>query len=427
MARARDSKGKHLLAALNDAQRAAVLELDGPVLVLAGAGSGKTRVLTYRIAYMIASGKVEPQQILAVTFTNKAAGEMRQRVEQLVPGSAPQIWVSTFHSAFARILRREGPRIGLPANFSIYDEEDQKRLVKACVEELGLPQSQYAPGMVAALISQAKSAVMLPEQYAVLADTDFYHNVGRVYALYQQRLRQANATDFDDLLLLPIQLFRSHPTVLYSYQERFRYVLVDEYQDTNHAQYELVKLLCSRYRNLCVVGDDDQSIYRWRGADIRNILEFEKDFPDCKVYPLEQNYRSTKRILAAASSVIAHNRARKPKELWTDAELGEAVTVLEAQSELDEALAVVARIEREFQHRPRNFRDFAILYRTNAQSRVLEEALRRNSIPYIIVGGVRFYERKEVKDVLAYLRVICNPRETLSLLRVIDTPPRGIG
>ncbi|MDZ7270011.1 MAG: UvrD-helicase domain-containing protein [candidate division KSB1 bacterium] len=427
MARARSTKGRELLAALSEAQRAAVVDIDGPVLILAGAGSGKTRVLTYRIAYMIASGKVEPQQILAVTFTNKAAGEMRQRVDQLVPGVARQIVVSTFHSAFARILRREGGRIGLSANFSIYDEEDQKRLVKECIEELGLPQARYNPAVVAALISRAKSAVLLPDDYAQAAESEFDFGVAQVYKRYQQRLREANAADFDDLLLLPIMLFRSHPPLLHAYQERLRYILVDEYQDTNRAQYELLKLLSSRYRNLCVVGDDDQSIYRWRGADLRNILEFEKDFPDCKVYWLEQNYRSTKCILAAASSVIAHNRARKPKVLWTDGAVGEKVTVVEAPTDADEAYAVITRIEREFQHGTRNFRDFAVLYRTNAQSRVLEEALRRSGIPYVIVGGVRFYERKEIKDLLAYLRVICNPADTMNLLRIINTPPRGIG
>ncbi|MDH7560187.1 MAG: UvrD-helicase domain-containing protein [bacterium] len=427
MARTGSAKGKELLAALNEVQRAAVVDVEGPVLILAGAGSGKTRVLTYRIAYLIATGRAKPEQILAVTFTNKAAGEMRERVDQVVPGIAADIWVSTFHSAFARILRREGGRIGLPRNFSIYDEEDQKRLIKECIEELGLPDGRYNPGVVAALISRAKSAVVLPGDFASAAENEFEANVARLYQRYQQRLRGANAADFDDLLLLPIMLFRSHPLVLNAYQERFRYILVDEYQDTNRAQYELLKLLSSRYRNLSVVGDDDQSIYRWRGADIRNILDFERDFPDCKVHWLEQNYRSTKCILAAASSVIAHNRARKPKELWTDGATGEKVTILEAQSDTDEALAIIARMEREFQSRPRNFRDFVVLYRTNAQSRVLEEALRRSGIPYNVVGGVRFYERKEIKDVLAYLRVICNPHDTMSLLRIINSPPRGIG
>ncbi|MGQ9560388.1 MAG: ATP-dependent helicase [Candidatus Oleimicrobiaceae bacterium] len=427
MARARETKGKELLAALNEAQREAVLAVDGPVLILAGAGSGKTRVLTYRIAYMIASGKAKPEQILAVTFTNKAAGEMRERVEQLVPGAAADIWVSTFHSACARILRREGGRIGLPRNFSIYDEDDQKRLIKECIGELRLPETRYHPGVVAALITQAKSAVLLPEDYLQVAEDEFQANVARVYQRYQVRLRELNAADFDDLLLMPIMIFRSHPLVLSTYQERFRFILVDEYQDTNRAQYELLKLLSSRYRNLCVVGDDDQSIYRWRGADIRNILEFERDFPDCRVYWLEQNYRSTKCILAAASSVIAHNQSRKPKELWTDGAAGEKVTIVEAQSEADEALAVIARMEREFQNGTRNFCDFAVLYRTNAQSRVLEEAMRRSGIPYTVVGGVRFYERKEIKDVLAYLRVICNPQDTVSLLRIINSPARGIG
>lgn len=427
MARARQTKGNEFLAALNEAQREAVLAVDGPVLILAGAGSGKTRVLSYRIAYMIASGKARPEQILAVTFTNKAAGEMRERVERLVPGAAADIWVSTFHSACARILRREGGRIALPRNFSIYDEDDQKRLIKECIGELRLPETRYHPGVVAALISQAKSAVLLPEDYAQVAEDEFQANVARVYQRYQVRLRELNAADFDDLLLMPIMIFRSHPLVMSTYQERFRFILVDEYQDTNRAQYELLKLLSSRYRNLCVVGDDDQSIYRWRGADIRNILEFERDFPDCRVYWLEQNYRSTKCILAAASSVIAHNRSRKPKELWTDGAAGEKVTIVEAQSEADEALAVIARIEREFQNGARNFRDFAVLYRTNAQSRVLEEAMRRSGIPYTVVGGVRFYERKEIKDVLAYLRVICNHQDTVSLLRIINSPARGIG
>ncbi len=415
-----------LLEALNETQRAPVLDTDGPVLVLAGAGSGKTRVLTYRIAYLIASEKSAPQNILAMTFTNKAAAEMRHRVESLLAIEAHAIWMGTFHSIFARFLRTDGEKIGLKRNFSIYDEDDQKRLLKTIINDFHMG-ATLSINQVRAQISNAKNALLSPELFAADARDEMAEKIAEIYGDYQIRLRANNALDFDDLLIKPITMLERFPLLLDAYQERFRYLLVDEYQDTNKAQYKLLKLLAGKYKNICVVGDDDQSIYRWRGADIYNILNFEKDYEKCTTYRLEQNYRSTKNILAAANSVIANNLGRKAKELWTEKEEGEKVTVLSAESDYDECSAVMDRIEREFHKNNRNFKDFAILYRTNAQSRMLEDALRRNGISYIIVGGVRFYERKEVKDVLAYLRLLSNPDDSTSFTRIINYPARGIG
>jgi DNA helicase-2/ATP-dependent DNA helicase PcrA len=416
-----------LLATLNDAQRAAVMHTEGPVLVLAGAGSGKTRVLTYRIAYLVHTGIVRPGQLIAMTFTNKAAGEMRDRVTYLIPQSLQGLWVGTFHSLFARILRREAERLGFERNFVIYDTDDQVSLIKIIMADKQISPQQFSPRGIHARISSAKNTMVNPEEFASQAQDYFDDKVAVVFPEYQLRLKQNNAMDFDDLLIKPIELFEKYHSVLEHLQQRFKYILVDEYQDTNRAQYLLLKLLASKNRNICVVGDDDQSIYRWRGADIQNILSFEKDYPECAVFRLEQNYRSTKNILAAAHSVISNNRERHDKELWTELDDGELVTEVEADDEVDEALKIVSKIEEELHKGRSEFSDFAILYRTNAQSRALEDGLRSNGISYIIVGGVRFYDRKEVKDVLAYLRVICNPPDSVSLHRIINYPARKIG
>jgi DNA helicase-2/ATP-dependent DNA helicase PcrA len=417
-----------LLADLNDEQRRAVVHTEGPVLVLAGAGSGKTRVLTYRIAYLLATGAAQPHEILAMTFTNKAAEEMKRRVEELLGGGQTPRWIGTFHSIFARILRREAERLGFSRDFAIYDETDQLSVIKQGIRDLQLSESAVEPKAVRHAISQAKSVLIFPDEFERRAGDPWRRDVvSPLYRYYQRFLRENNALDFDDLLVNAILLFEQCPDVLQSYQERFRYILVDEYQDTNRAQYLLLKLLSSRHRNLCVVGDDDQSIYGWRGADIRNILDFQKDFPDCAIYRLERNYRSTEVILNAANSVIAKNKHRWDKRLWTDRAGGEKVTVVHALTAEDEARRVVELIEAEVYRHKRGFKDFAILYRTNAQSRVLEQALQQAGIAYEIVGGVRFFERKEIKDVLSYLRVVCNPLDTFSLRRIVNFPPRGIG
>lgn len=416
-----------LFSDLNDAQREAVVQTDGPVLILAGAGSGKTRVLTYRIAYVLANGLAAPQEILAMTFTNKAAGEMRERVAKLVPDLVSGMWIGTFHSLFARLLRREGERIGYPSNFAIYDDSDQMSLIKAILKEMNLNVQANPPRRLAHKISNAKNKMLSPRAFLETAETPDDVLAAQVYTLYQNRLREQNAMDFDDLLLKPLELFDSYPLVLQFYQDRFHYILVDEYQDTNHAQYLAVRLLAQKHKNICVVGDDDQSIYRWRGADLRNILDFEHDYPKCGKFRLEQNYRSTKNILAAAHSVVKNNRQRHSKELWTERRQGDQVMVYAASDERDEARYIVNCINNEFRIANRNFYDFAILYRTNAQSRALEDALRVEGIPYVIVGGVRFYERKEVKDVLAYLRVLSNPADAVNLKRIINYPVRGIG
>jgi len=416
-----------LTAELNDAQSQAVTWSDGPVLILAGAGSGKTRVLTYRIAWLLANGLAEPREILAMTFTNKAAGEMRERVRKLVPEMISGMWIGTFHSLFARLLRREAERLNYASNFAIYDEDDQHSLIKSVLNELKIPVSEFPPKQIAYKISGAKNAFILPDQFAQMANTRQDQIIATLYAAYQRRLRENNAMDFDDLLIKPIELFQLFPLVLEYYQSRFRYILVDEYQDTNHAQYVALRMLAAQHRNICVVGDDDQSIYRWRGAEIRNILDFEKDYAECVKFRLEQNYRSTKNILAAAHSVVRNNRQRHEKQLWTEKPEGEPITLLEVEDDLEEARTMVNKLALEMRANHLDFQDFACLYRTNAQSRVLEEALRRENIPYIIVGGVKFYERKEVKDVIAYLRVLCNPADSVSLRRIINYPARGIG
>ncbi len=412
---------------INDAQRGAVTETDGPVLILAGAGSGKTRVLTYRIAYILANGLAEPREILAMTFTNKAANEMRDRINLLVPEMMSGMWIGTFHSLFARMLRREADRLGYTSNFAIYDTADQATLIKNIISDIKPQVQEISPKHVAFRISGAKNQMIDPEDFAKMAEGPMDRAIADIYKEYQQRLKRMNAMDFDDLLIKPFELFTRYPLVKEFYQDRFRYILVDEYQDTNQAQYQVLKLFAEKYKNICVVGDDDQSIYRWRGAELRNILEYEMDYPGCKKFHLEQNYRSTKNILAAAHSVVEKNSKRHEKQLWTENATGEPVTLMTVGDEKDEARHVVLYITRELRNSTKQFYDFAILYRTNAQSRVLEDFLRANGLPYIIIGGVKFYERKEIKDILAYLRLLTNPADEISLKRVINFPGRGIG
>ena len=415
-----------LLEGLNPAQRQAVAAIDGPLLVVAGAGSGKTRVLTRRVAHLIRDHNVPQSSILAITFTNKAASEMKDRVEALVGGYSRDMWVMTFHSACSRILRREAHRLGYRSAFSIYDSADSLRLVTMCVKDLDLDPKRFPPRSIRASISNAKNELIDYETYAS-SDSGFYHEkVADVYRLYQQRLVEASALDFDDLLMLAVDLFRVHPEVLEQYQRRFQYVLVDEYQDTNHAQYVLVRLLTEKHRNLCVVGDGDQSIYKFRGADIRNINEFEKDYPDAQIVMLEQNYRSTETILQAANAVIANNPNRQPKRLWTEFGHGEKIVSYEAEDEHDEARFVADAIS-DLRAQGRSAREIAVFYRTNAQSRVLEETFVNHAQPYQVVGGVKYYDRREVKDVLAYLRVIVNPDDTVAVKRIINVPKRAIG
>jgi DNA helicase-2/ATP-dependent DNA helicase PcrA len=416
-----------LLQELNPPQRDAVLHTEGPLLILAGAGSGKTRVIAYRIAHLIASGGVHPSQILAVTFTNKAAGEMKERVEHLLGPTGRGVWVSTFHSACVRILRTHAERLGYPKTFVVYDSGDQLSLVRECLHQLGINEEVHKPAAIARRISALKNQLTTPEAFRSQAqDFGMEDKVAKVYALYRDRMRVAGAWDFDDLLMQTVALFERAPDVLEAYQRQFRYLMVDEYQDTNHAQYRLIRLLAGERANLCVVGDDDQSIYAFRGADVRNILEFEKDFPRAKVVKLEQNYRSTRAILDAASAVVEKNGSRKGKRLWTEHLGGEKITVAKLGDEEGEA-AFICRTLREHLREGKVYRDFAVLYRTNAQSRAIEDRLRNDGIPYVIVGGLRFYERKEVKDVVAYLRVLANPSDEISLKRIINVPTRGIG
>ena len=412
---------------LNPAQREAVFSGDGPLLVLAGAGSGKTRVLTYRIAALIRTRGVAPQRILAVTFTNKAAGEMRERVEALVgPAVARLVWVGTFHAVCSRILRRSGQPLGIDPRFLIYDTDDQRRLMREVIRSLDVDDRRFPPAGVLAEISRAKNELVDHVAFAARAETFHEEIIGKLYAAYQRRLDDCRALDFDDLLARAVYLFREHPSILTEYQERFRHVLVDEYQDTNHAQYVLLSLVAARHRNVCVVGDDDQAIYRWRGADVRNILEFERDYPDARVVKLEQNYRSTPQILAAAQAVIHHNPHRHTKTLWTENDPGEKATVFEAFDGYDEA-RYAGELIRTYRSAGGHAGEIAILYRTNAQSRQFEELFLRLGIPYQIVGGLRFYERAEIKDILGYLRLASNPSDEASLRRVINVPRRGVG
>jgi DNA helicase-2/ATP-dependent DNA helicase PcrA len=411
---------------LNPVQREAVEHFEGPLLVLAGAGSGKTRVLTYRIAYLIEHYGVDPARILAVTFTNKAAGEMRARVRALLGGEPAGLWMGTFHALGARLLRRYATRVGASPNFTILDADDAERVVKRVMEPLRLPR-RFRPEAVARAISEAKNRLVGPDAFAEIALDPFHRAVAEVYPRYVAACAESNAFDFDDLLVKPVELLERHRDVLRALQERFRFVLVDEYQDTNHAQYRWLELLCRAHGNLCVVGDDDQSIYGWRGADLRNILDFERAFPNARVLRLEQNYRSTQTILAVANAVIAENVRRKGKRLFTENPPGEPVRLVRAWDEEDEAAWVVEEIARRIAEEGRAHRDFAVLYRTNAQSRALEEALRRAGMPYRVYGGIRFYERREIRDVLAYLRLLANPKDAAAFLRVVNTPRRGIG
>jgi DNA helicase-2/ATP-dependent DNA helicase PcrA len=408
---------------LNPRQQEAVRQTEGPLLILAGAGSGKTRTVTHRVAHLIHDRGVEPWRILAVTFTNKAAAEMKERLERLL-GGGELPWVATFHATCVRILRREIEALGYSSDFSIYDDQDQERLLKGILRDLDIPEKILKPRAAAAAIDGAKNRGLFPE---AMERGDFYSDlVARVYERYQSRLKQASALDFGDLLMLTVRLFENHPEILEKYRRRFAYIHVDEVQDTNQVQYRLIHLLAGGHRNLCVVGDDDQSIYRWRGAEIGNILGFEKDYPGCVVIRLEQNYRSTRTILEAAGGVVEKNLGRKGKTLWTDNPEGEKVVVETLSDDLEEARFVADEIAR--LHRAgRHLRDIAVFYRTNAQSRPIEEALRGHNLPYVMFGGVKFYSRMEIKDILAYLRILLNPADTVSARRIVNVPPRGIG
>ena len=414
------------LEGLNPAQHQAVMTTQGPLLVLAGAGSGKTRVLTFRIAHMIADEGVRPWQILAITFTNKAAAEMRERLEALLPNNIRGMWVCTFHAMCVRLLREDGERLGYGPNFAIYDDDDSKRLVKTILSDLDIDVRQFPLNSIRSKISAAKNALLYPDDVEAQAASPMDYVVARVYRALQTRLDKANAMDFDDLLVKAFELLSKYPDVLAKYQERFRYINVDEYQDTNGVQYAITKLLASKYRNLMVVGDDDQSIYSWRGADIKNILAFEKDYEEAVVVKLEQNYRSTGHILAAANAVVAHNSHRKPKHLFTDEGDGEKIQVYQASDERDEGAWIGSEIEK-LHDKGTSYDNIAVFYRTNAQSRILEDMLLRAGVPYKIVGGTRFFDRAEIRDVMAYLKVVVNPDDDMAALRVINTPRRGIG
>ncbi|WP_018249233.1 DNA helicase PcrA [Orenia marismortui] len=414
-----------ILKGLNKEQKMAVEHNQGPLLILAGAGSGKTRVLTHRIAYLIYKYDVSAANILAVTFTNKAAGEMKARIENLISKNSNQIWMSTFHSICVRILRREIKKLGYESNFVIFDTSDQRTLIKNILKELNIDTKKFNPRAVLGRISNAKNELVSEQEFEV---NDYFEEiVGQVYSVYQTRLKDNNALDFDDLIMKTVELFEEYPAVLDYYQEKFKYILVDEYQDVNHAQYKLINLLAERYRNICVVGDDDQGIYGFRGADISNILSFEKDYPDTEIIKLEQNYRSTKKILDAAFAVVRNNVNRKEKKLWTENSEGEALKLYKAQSGKEEARYISKEILKLKKKEDYSFEDFTILYRTNAQSRILEQTLIRMDIPYRMIGGLKFYDRKEIKDILAYLRLIYNPDDDISLERIINVPKRGIG
>ncbi len=417
---------EHLLSGLNKQQAEAVKHTEGPLLIMAGAGSGKTRVLTHRIAYLIREKGVSPRNILAITFKNKAAREMKDRVLHLVGADSDQMWVSTFHSMCVRILRRDIDRIGYNQNFTILDSSDQLSVVKQVLKDLNIDPKQFDPRAMLGQISGAKNELITPEKFHKQAGDFFKRQVAHVYEAYQKMLRKNQSLDFDDLIMETIHLFQRVPEVLHYYQRRFQYIHVDEYQDTNHAQYYLVKQLAQRFQNLCVVGDSDQSIYRWRGADITNILSFEKDYPAARTIVLDQNYRSTKSILDAANYVIEHNKGRKPKKLWTNNPDGQKINYFQGATEREEALFVTKKIQ-ELIEEGFSANDIAILYRTNAQSRAIEDALNKSGVAYQMIGGTKFYERKEIKDMLAYLRLITNPDDDISFERVVNEPKRGIG
>ena len=417
---------EELLDELNPAQREAALHVDGPLLVVAGAGSGKTRVLTHRVAHLIRAHGVKPNEILAITFTNKAAAEMRERLERILGRTARAIWILTFHAACGRILRREAERLGYRSSFTIYDQADQVRVVKACLEELGKDPKRFTPRGIHAQISNAKNQLISPEQYTARVASFWDQTVAEVYELYQRRLFTSNAVDFDDMLMLTVEILERFPDAAKKWRRAFRYVLVDEYQDTNHAQYRLLQLLAAKHRNVFAVGDPDQSIYAFRGADIRNILDFEQDFGGADTIALEQNYRSTNAILEAANAVIDHNRDRKPKRLWSELGAGDPVEVIEVEDEHAEARFVAAEIARLVESGS-SAAEIAIFYRTNAQSRVLEDVLVRQGVPYQVIGGPRFYERAEIKDAVAYLALLNNPTDAVALMRIANRPRRGIG
>lgn len=421
------SSKAELLNGMNPRQKEAVLHTDGPLLLMAGAGSGKTRVLTHRIAYLIEEKEVNPWNILAITFTNKAAKEMKERVNAILASGGEDVWVSTFHSMCVRILRRDVDFIGYNRNFTIIDSSEQLTLMKRILKELNIDPKKYDPRSILGTISQAKNRLQTPQDFAKMQGSYYEEIAAKCYAAYQKELQYNQCMDFDDLIMNTIRLFEEHPDSLTYYQNKFHYIHVDEYQDTNHAQYTLVNLLAGRFRNLCVVGDADQSIYGWRGADMQNILDFEKDYPDAAVILLEQNYRSTKNILSAANQVIENNSNRKPKNLWTENKEGNKITYYRADNERDETRFIVDRMQEEIRSNHRNYGDFAILYRTNAQSRVMEETLLKANIPYKMVGGHKFYDRKEIKDILAYLNVLANPQDSISFERIVNSPKRGIG
>ncbi|SMO42261.1 ATP-dependent helicase [Fodinibius sediminis] len=413
---------------LNDEQQRAVRHTNGPLLIVAGAGSGKTRVLTYRIAYLIQQQKASPNEILALTFTNKAAKEMKERIKQLIGDEARRLWMGTFHSVFSKILRFEAEKIGFTSNYSIYDTDDSKNAIKQLLRENNYDPKEIRPRTIQRLISDAKNELIHPDHY----QEKFVHSTldditAKIYGQYVERLKHNNAMDFDDLLIKPIELFQKHEEVLEKYQDRFKYILIDEYQDTNHAQYKVTNMLASKYQNLCVVGDDAQSIYSFRGADIRNILDFKNDYEDAVEIPLEQNYRSTKAILKAADSIIKRNKSQLDKTLWTDNDMGDTITMLDNYDERDEANRVANYIKELKARKGYDYNDFAVLYRTNYQSRVYEETFRRKGVPYQLVGGLSFYQRKEIKDILAYLTLLINPDDDTNLVRIINEPSRGIG
>lgn len=414
------------LSSLNDAQKEAVLTCEGPLLVLAGAGSGKTRVLTYRIAHLVEDCGVAPWNILAVTFTNKAAREMRDRLSTLVPGRLRGMWIYTFHSMCVRILRSYATVLGYSDDFTIYDTDDSKRLIKDIMADYGYTGRSFSENAMRARISACKNELVSPADYKPRVNDQLDKAFAEIYKAYQQRLKRANAMDFDDLLVNVYTLLSEHPDICQEYGQRFHYILVDEYQDTNKAQYEITKLLASGHGNLMVVGDDDQSIYSWRGADIRNILDFERDWPDTKTIKLEENYRSTSTILQCANAVIAHNQSRKSKELFTRGEQGEKVAVFLAADERDEGRWIAAMAD-DLHAKGSRYSDIAVFYRTNAQSRILEDMFLRAGVPYRIVGGTRFFDRAEIRDVTAYLKLILNPADDVSCMRIINTPRRGIG
>lgn len=415
-----------LLNGMNDRQAQAVQTTEGPLLIMAGAGSGKTRVLTHRIAYLIDEKFVNPWNILAITFTNKAAREMKERALALNPATKDTL-IATFHSMCVRILRREADHIGYNRNFTIVDPGEQRTLMKRILKQLNIDPKKWNERSILGTISNAKNDLLDEKGYEAQAADMYSQIVARCYKAYQEELRRSEALDFDDLIMMTLRLFDSNPDVLAYYQQRYQYIHVDEYQDTNHAQYQLVKLLASRFKNICVVGDADQSIYGWRGADMQNILDFEKDYPDAKVVLLEENYRSTKKILQAANDVINNNRNRRPKKLWTQNADGEQLVYYRANDERDEAVFVASTISNMAQELGKNFKDFAVLYRTNAQSRTIEEALLKSNIPYTMIGGTKFYSRKEIRDLIAYLTIVANPADNISFERIVNEPKRGVG